>query len=86
MKKSVKITLCVLVVVVIAAAVSYGIYRPSISPQECPDEKIINRMPSVGASSIPSTYYIQDGARREVSEYDADWVSTNCTVPESIVY
>ena len=51
--------------------------------RECPDEMIVNRMPG---TSPQSSYYIVDGERREISEYDANWVEANCQVPEQEVY
>ncbi len=54
--------------------------------QECPDEMIINRMPSVGDSNTNNSYYIKDGARRETSEYDEVWVNMNCKLNVQEVY
>lgn len=50
--------------------------------RSCPDEKIVNRMPPEPETS----YYIQRGQRHEIAEYDAAWVTANCTVPEQVVY
>ncbi len=46
--------------------------------QDCPETKIINRMPTVGVSAKPSEYYIYKGARREITEFDQEWVKRNC--------
>src|SRR3989344_6189853 len=54
--------------------------------KECPDEMIINKMPSTGYSKVPPSYYIKDGIRKEISEYDIDWVGSNWTVPVQEVY
>lgn len=54
--------------------------------KECPDEMIWNKMPRTGFSNTPSSYYIKNGARTEISEYDGEWVRTNCTVPVQEVY
>lgn len=51
---------------------------------ECPDEKIVNRMPGPGSSG--SEYYIKNGERKEISDYDAAWVSANCNVPVQEVF
>jgi hypothetical protein len=59
--------------------------RPGLL-KECPDEMILNKMPSTGSSKVPSSYYIKDGARREIQEYDGEWVRANCTVPVKEVY
>ncbi len=54
--------------------------------KDCPQEKIINKMPSVGNSSKPNQYYIYKGERREINEFDSTWVSNNCKVPVTIVH
>lgn len=54
--------------------------------QECPDEMIINRMPSVDDSDTNNSYYIKDGKRHEISEYDAVWVNMNCKLKVQEVY
>ena len=35
-------------------------------------------MPTVGVSAKPSEYYIYKGARREITEFDQEWVKRNC--------
>jgi hypothetical protein len=49
----------------------------------CPDKLIVNKMPG---TTPKSSYYIKDGARVEISEYDSVWVSANCDVPTEVVY
>lgn len=48
--------------------------------QDCPEEKIINKMPKVidGNSQTPNEYYIYKGERREIKEFDATWIEKNC--------
>ena len=63
--------------------------------QECPSQGIINKMPMVTyttntvstqpVNTLPD-YYILKGVRREVNDFDASWVKTNCTVPIQTVY
>lgn len=52
--------------------------------RDCPDGKIINAMPTfnVGDSTggIPSVYYIYKGVRKELYEFDEEWVNKNCKV------
>jgi hypothetical protein len=51
--------------------------------QVCPDEKIINKMPTDIATKYfgpKRTYYILDRQRREISEFDNDWIENNCNV------
>ena len=66
----------------------------------CPDQKIIDRMPTVinnGGIGAPvsnvalspariSSYYILNGKRHEIAEFDANWVGQNCRVTEQTVY
>lgn len=61
----------------------------NIAPQivsVCPTEKIVNRMPSIGTSTQPSSYYIVNGERHELSEFDSAWIAANCSVREQTVY
>jgi len=53
--------------------------------QVCPDAWIENRMPGTG-SSTPSEYLIIDGERRELNEFDLDWIEENCSVQKQIVH
>lgn len=61
---------------------------PSISLlRVCPEEWYDNRMPStVGSSDVPREYFIYKGVRRELSEFDVNWVKTNCSVKPQAVY
>ena len=48
--------------------------------QDCPKEKIINKMPKVidGNSQTPNEYFIYKGQRREIKEFDTAWIEKNC--------
>jgi hypothetical protein len=55
----------------------------------CPEILVEDRMPCV--SDLPGgckfgKYYILNGKRRELSEFDQEWVEINCEVKESVVY
>ena len=56
----------------------------------CPTWKITNAMPNVqsnAAQSSPTSYYVMsDGSRRELVEFDADWIRRKCTVREQTAY
>ena len=70
----------------------------TISPlwklQTCPDEMIDNQMPRVvfddaslaSQNNVESQYYILDGQRREIKEFNEDWVKENCEVKTQTVY
>ena len=49
---------------------------------ECPDTWVTNMMPSPCGNGIkckgPGQYFVVKGKRRELSEYDLDWVKANC--------
>ena len=71
-----------------------GQVRDEMRLAGCPDQLIINKMPTIidpdtksdGKSTQQNSYYIKDGARVEISEYDSIWVSANCEVPTEVVY
>lgn len=54
----------------------------------CPSQKVSNQMPTTDYpnQNPPSTYYILNGVRRELTEFDQDWVGSNCSVPTQTVY
>lgn len=51
----------------------------------CPSEKINNKMPTINSQSN-SSYFIYNGVRHELSEFDLNWVNNNCSVKETDVY
>ncbi len=86
MNKTIKIII-IIVAVLILGFLAYLMFVPvakdSMTKADCPDEKIINRMPG---TSPQSSYYIKDGERKEISDYDESWVLANCTVPVQEVF
>jgi len=54
--------------------------------RDCPDGKTINAMPSFGEGGPPRVYYIYKGVRKELYEFDEEWVSKNCTVKTVIAH
>lgn len=52
----------------------------------CPDEWIQNNMPTVGESNEERQYYILNGERKEIAEFDTSWVGQNCNLEKQIVY
>jgi hypothetical protein len=65
------------------SCVTRSINIPSISSGElikdCPEELIIDSMPTAVKSNHSNQYYIYKGIRREVLEFDSAWVSKNCS-------
>ena len=56
----------------------------SIGIKSCPDELIINKMPSTDNSS--TNYFIVNGERKEISDFDLSYVIENCDINKSAVY
>ncbi len=57
--------------------------------QDCPEEKIVNKMPMVqteGKSDKPNSYFIYKGERREIAEFDEQWLKENCDIKETEVH
>lgn len=53
----------------------------------CPEIKANNMMPtSPSSTSLPSVYFILNGQRRELTEFDLNWVESNCVVKEEVAY
>jgi hypothetical protein len=53
----------------------------------CPEEWIINRMPSTDDTTGNGVqYFIYQGKRRELSEFDFEWVQKNCNLTPQVVY
>ena len=62
--------------------------KNSASPlQICPEEWYVNRMPSIiGSNDITNEYFVYKDVRRELSEFDVEWVKINCPVKPQTVY
>lgn len=58
--------------------------------KDCPSEKIVNYMPVMciraPCPAIDNSYYIYNGVRKEISDFDANYVKNSCNVKETIVY
>lgn len=46
----------------------------------CPEEWYINKMPMNTQDNRADEYFIIEGERRELSEFDLDWVKKNCSI------
>ena len=59
---------------------------PEDCPKDCPDEWIVDAMPGIYDKNESREYFILDGERHELSEYDVDWVEENCGLEKQTVY
>jgi len=75
------------IVILIIVGILLNILLASPRMQECPDEWIQDRMPTVGGyDDKEGEYFIKDGKRMEISEFDLQWVNENCNIKPKIVY
>ncbi|MDO8668970.1 MAG: hypothetical protein Q7K65_01615 [Candidatus Buchananbacteria bacterium] len=54
--------------------------------QLCPDEWIDNQMPSTDLKKSETQYFIFNGKRRELNEFDVEWIQKNCSLKKQVVY
>jgi hypothetical protein len=54
----------------------------------CPDDWIKNEMPLIADSpdTIPREYFIIKSERKEIRDYDLDWIKANCDISPQSVY
>jgi len=54
----------------------------------CPDAWIDNQMPSVKDDKTVNLrqYFVIDGERQEMGDYDLDWIRINCNIKPQTVY
>lgn len=52
--------------------------------QVCPEEWIQNQMPGPATSEVKE-YFIYQGERRELKEFDLEWIKKNCNIKPQIV-
>ncbi|MFA5997592.1 MAG: hypothetical protein WC791_03860 [Candidatus Paceibacterota bacterium] len=69
-----------------------GTTTPAQSPralQVCPEQWIDNKMPMIIEPGQPrpvTQYFIYQGERHELVEFDMNWVNANCSLEPSVVY
>lgn len=63
--------------------------EPTELLQDCPQAWYDNRMPMViepGQPRSATQYFIYRGERRELAEFDMNWVEANCSIEPLVVY
>ncbi|MEX0932915.1 MAG: hypothetical protein WDZ77_02340 [Candidatus Pacearchaeota archaeon] len=89
MKK--EIIIGVFVGLILGLVIGFFIFSPktpieNLKLKICPDAWYDDQMPTIiGSNNPPSQYFIIDGERRELSEFDVDWIKENCEVNEPTV-
>lgn len=65
---------------------------PEIAPnlnttlKQCPDKWIDNQMPSTDPKNSEKQYFILNGVRRELVEFDLEWIEKNCNLKKQQVF
>ncbi|WP_312191664.1 hypothetical protein [Sphingobacterium sp.] len=55
--------------------------------QDCPEEKIINKIPGPPVKGeSEKIYYIYQGKRVSPKQFDQEWLEKNCEIKETVVY
>lgn len=87
MKNKKKVIIIVVVATVLVSLISGIAYTRGyfdLGIKACPSAWIDNQMPTIPPSRN-TQYLIIDGTRRETSEYNLNWIRTNCEVNEPLV-
>jgi hypothetical protein len=76
-----------LIVIVIVLAFIVGIFvllqKQFEGPKNiCPDEWIVNRMPTTDQNKKAEEYLIVDGKRADIKDYNTEWIKQHCTVTQ----
>ena len=51
-----------------------------VAQRACPDEWIEDRMPTFDQNTGQRQYFIFNGIRKELADYDVEWIKQNCSV------
>ncbi len=93
MKKNILSTTSIMLFILISiGALIFFFVSPGIlnrnKIKDCPSEKIINMMPVMCIKApcppIDNSYYIYNGARKEITDFDAYYVKNSCNVKETV--
>lgn len=93
-KRAIYILIAIILLIVVVSLYQSGNIFTSSKLRVCPEEMIVNAMPGIDRSgetednveSVRSSYYIIEGERREVDEFDTVYIAENCNVPVTSVY
>jgi len=77
--------LCVFVAIFSACKTQQG--NRQVLIQDCPDEKIINKIPGPPVKGeSEKVYYIYQGKKLSPKQFDQEWLEKNCEIKETVVY
>lgn len=76
------------IVIIVFILIKPIVSTPSLKTklQQCPEEWIDNQMPSTDLKKSETQYFILNGERRDLYEFDVEWIQKNCSLKKQIVY
>lgn len=54
--------------------------------QQCPEEWIDDQMPTADLKKSETQYFILNGERRELYEFNEEWIQKNCSIKKQTVF
>jgi hypothetical protein len=86
MNKEIKIIVAI-VVIILFLLLWLGRRNNEIGEiKDCPEEWYQNEMPRIEGDNSMREYFIYKGERRELAEFDLEWVKANCGINPQVVY
>ena len=86
MKKAVILLIVILSILIISGAyLTYKTAKENNKLKICPDKWYDNQMPGP-AHPRTSQYFVLNGERRELAEFDINWIEKNCNISPGAVY
>lgn len=86
MKKKQVLILVVTTLSVTGLALIFLLQNKSSELRECPNNWIEDRMLGSEGDNPGRQYFIFDGERKEIKNYDLNWIKSNCSVQVEYVY
>lgn len=77
------------VALLVTASFAFAVIAHRQAPtliRQCPDAWIENRMPTTDDTNSEKQYFVFNGERKEVKNYDVSWIKNNCSVQIKYVY
>lgn len=86
MKSKTSVIFLIIVLLVVALVITYLTRAHAPMIKQCPDEWIEDRMPTTEGDNFERQYLVFRGERKEIKDYDLDWIKSNCSVQVQYVY
>ena len=80
MKKKPVVILLIVALLILSLSIVYLTQRHAPALRQCPNEWIKDLMPGPEKDDSKRQYFIFNGERKEIKNYDLDWIRSNCSV------